>query len=109
MKCGRYLILSAFLLVFPAGRANAFIYPYTVRTQNYSSWTPATQGDTNTIGMAGATVALPTSISATQGTPPGSAMTTGAVSTQINNMTYEDQRLQRSGEPISVSQWGFAI
>jgi hypothetical protein len=109
MKSAQYLVLSALLLAFLAARAEAFIFPYSVRTQNYSSWTPATRGDTNTIGMAGATVALPTSISAAEPNPAGYGMTTGSVSAQINSVSLHDSRLQRTGEPIDSSEWGLGV
>ena len=87
----------------------AFILPYSTRTQDFSSWTPATRGDTNTIGMAGATVALPTSISAAEANPAGFGMLTGSVSAQIVSTTLHDQRLQRSGDAIESSEWGLGV
>jgi hypothetical protein len=101
------LPLIAWTLSLP--EASAFILPYSQRTRDYSSWTPASRGDTNTIGMAGATVALPMSISSAEINPAGFAMMTGTVSAQINTTNLDDSRLQKSGDPISSSQWGFAV
>src|SRR4051812_13755742 len=106
MKGSVFTILAA---VFVTAQAHAFILPYATRTRDFSSWTPATQGDTKTIGMAGATVALPTSISSAEPNPAGFAMTTESVSAQINNTTFNDKRLQRSGESITGSQAGFGV
>jgi hypothetical protein len=92
-----------------ASLADAFVLPYTDRTQDFSAWTPATQGDTNTIGMAGATVALPTSISSAEPNPAGYAMMTASVSAQINNTNFNDSRLQRSGESLTSQQWGLGV
>jgi hypothetical protein len=58
--------------------------------------------------MAGATVALPASISAAQTNPAGYALETGSVSAQINRITVYDMRIQPDGQPIDSSQWGFA-
>jgi hypothetical protein len=100
-----WLILAVLL----TGEANAYILPYRTRTRDFSSWIPATQGDTKTIGMAGATVALPTSVTSAESNAAGFAMTTESVSAQISNTTYNDQRLQRSDESITTSQAGFGI
>lgn len=94
---------------FAATFSFAAILPYSVRTRNFSSWTPDTRGDTNTVGMAGATVAIPSSISAAETNPAGYAMLTGPVSAQINQTTLSDPRIQRNGEPISSSQWGLSV
>ena len=79
---------------------------YPRRTQPYSGWTSIIQGDTNTIGMAGATVALPNSISAMEANPAGFAMTLGGVSAQINSSTLKDPDLNRSGTDLKEYQWG---
>lgn len=104
-------ILVPWIIVAAAAttEARAYILPYATRTEGFSSWMPATHGDTNTIGMAGATVALPTSISSAESNPAGYGMTIGTVSAQINNTNYQDNRLQRSGDTIVGQQWGFAV
>ncbi|MBC7693481.1 MAG: hypothetical protein H7222_17075 [Methylotenera sp.] len=84
-------------------------FPYTARTRPYSGWSAATQGDTNTTGMAGATVALPSSISAAEANSAGYAMETGSVSAQINKISITDKRLKPDGESISTSQWGLGV
>ncbi len=96
-------------LLLASSLANAFILPYSTRTRDYSSWTPATYGDINTIGMAGATLAVPISISAAEFNPAGFAMLTASVSAQINSLSLDDNTIQRSGDPIKNSQWGFGV
>jgi hypothetical protein len=59
--------------------------------------------------MAGATVALPASISSAQTNPAGYALETGSVSAQINRITVYDMRIQGDGQPIDSSQWGLAV
>lgn len=97
------------LLLLEAPIAHAYILPYSVRTRDFSSWTPSTRGDINTIGMAGATLAVPSSISAAESNPAGFAMLTGSVTAQINKINLDDRRLQRSGDPIESSQWGLGV
>ncbi|HUP57154.1 MAG TPA: hypothetical protein VM598_06855, partial [Bdellovibrionota bacterium] len=63
----------ALLLLLVSQPAWAFILPYGTRTKAYSSWMPSARGDINTIGMAGATLALPLSISAAEANPAGYA------------------------------------
>ena len=89
--------------------AAATSFPYTLRTQNYSAWSPAAQSDTNTTGMAGATVALPSSISAAEINPAGFAMETGSVSAQINSISIVDRQIQPDGQEIDSSQWGLGV
>lgn len=67
------------------------------------------RGDINTIGISGATIALPTTISATELNPAGFAMLTGSVTAQINETSFSDPRIQRSGDPIASSQWGLGL
>ena len=98
-----------FAICFAPTLVSAAILPYSVRTRDYSAWTPDTRGDTNTIGMAGATLAVPTSISAAETNPAGFAMLTGSVSAQINKISLNDNRIQKNKEPIDSSQWGLSI
>jgi hypothetical protein len=100
------LLAAAFLHAVPAG---AFILPYATRTRDFSSWTASTVGDINTIGMGGATLAVPGSISAAESNPAGYAMLTASVTAQINKISFADKRLQRSGDPIEASQWGLGL
>ena len=103
--------LSFFLLLLStvSARAELLPLPYSARTLPYSGWTPASRGDTNTIGMGGATLALSSSISAAESNPAGYAMVSGSLSAQINQTTFEDRRLQRSGESIRSREWGLAV
>ena len=102
--------LSIIFLFLMCCRVEATPYfPYSVRTHDYSGYTSAPQSDTNTTGMAGATVALPASISSAQANPAGYAMETGSVSAQINRIEIFDLRIQPDGQPIDSSQWGFAV
>jgi hypothetical protein len=64
------------------------------------------KGDNNTIGMAGATVALPNSISAMESNPAGLAMNLGGLAAQINSFKLKDPELNRSADNISEYQWG---
>ncbi len=84
-------------------------FPYSTRTRDYSAWTPATRGDINTIGMAGATVAVPTSIAAAEANPAGFSMQTASVSAQVNKVSFSDKQIQRSDEKIDSSQWGLGV
>ncbi len=110
MNLSQALLLSLGVMSTLIGiSAHATILPYSTRTRDFSSWTPSTRGDINTIGMAGATVATPISISAAEGNPAGYGMLTGSISAQINKISLGDTRLQRSGEPIDSSQWGLGV
>lgn len=59
--------------------------------------------------MAGATLAVPSSISAAEANPAGFSMLTGSLSAQVNKVSFNDKKLQRSGDPIESSQWGFGL
>src|SRR4051812_31448023 len=98
-------VLFSVCFVLLEETAHATILPYSVRTRDFSSWTPATRGDINTIGMAGATVATPNSISAAELNSAGYAMLTTSITAQINKVSLDDSRLQRSGDKIDSSQW----
>ena len=105
-----YSIMALLSALFQPCAAHAdTLFPYSVRTKDYSGWTGSTLGDTNTTGMAGATTALPSSISAAEANPAGFAMETGSISAQINRTSITDKRLQPDGESIDGSQWGFAV
>ena len=98
------------MLITLAGNfASATILPYSTRTRDFSSWMPSTRGDINTTGMAGATLATPISISAAELNPAAYGMLTSSITAQINKMSMDDKRLQRSGDPIDSSQWGLGV
>jgi hypothetical protein len=92
--------------------------PYTTRTNPYSGWSGIVKGDNNTIGMAGATVALPNSIAAMEYNPAGYAMNLGGLTAQINSFTNKDPSLNRGstnyedyewGLGTSIPPWGFGV
>lgn len=103
----RRLAIFLPLVTFSAANA-ADTLPYSIRTKSYSGWSSIVHGDTITIGMAGATVAIPHSISSAESNPAGLTMTMGSVSAQINSNSMEDRRVSDSGR-ITSSQWGLAI
>jgi hypothetical protein len=107
----QYLSMLRFspLFLLWASTCFATTFPYATRTKDYSSWSPASQSDTNTTGMAGATVALPSSISSAEYNPAGYAMETGSLSAQINRISITDKRIQPDGQSIDSSQWGLGL
>jgi len=81
-----------------------------VRTHNYSGWNSAIQGDINYTGMAGATVAVPDSLSGAEANPAGFAMTVTSISAQISSNTTRDPHIQQSGnDTYNTNQWGLAV
>jgi hypothetical protein len=100
---------SSLVILFITSTSFATTFQYPTRTKDYSSWTPAAQSDTNTTGMAGATVALPSSVSAAEFNNAGYAMETGSISAQINRVSITDKRIQPDGQEIDSSQWGVAV
>lgn len=101
--------LSVWILI---GRPQVFAseaFPYSVRTKNYSGQTGGIRGDINGVGMAGAAVAVPFSISAAQSNPAGLAMGMASVSVQILKNTIRDSQLQNSKIEYESNQWGFAV
>jgi hypothetical protein len=85
------------------------VFPYTTRIHDYNGWNSAVRGDTNTVGMAGANVAMPNSISSSEANPAGYAMELSALSAQINNNTIRDNNIQKDGGRYDSSQWGLAV
>lgn len=79
---------------------------YPQRFFPYQGWSAIARGDTNTIGMSGATVALPNSISAVEANPAGLAMTLGGLSAQINSYSVSDPDMNRSDKDLRESQFG---
>jgi hypothetical protein len=62
------------------------------------------------IGMAGATVAIPTSISSLESNPAGLTMTMGSVTAQINSNDMEDRTIAGAGQKkIQSNQWGVTV
>lgn len=99
-----------FLAFFLAGEAEAaYPYPYTMRTQAYSGWNTAVRGDINTVGMAGATVAIPYSISAAEYNPAGFAMSISSLVAQLNKASVHDGNVQKSGANYEINEWGIAL
>ncbi len=97
------------LLLFTAS-VNAAVLPYTTRTKAYSGWATTVRGDLGTIGMAGAVVAIPISISSVESNPAGLTMTMGSVSAQINSNSLEDKRVSGNDTvKVKSSQWGLAV
>ncbi len=79
------------------------------RTLPYSGWDSTLRGDIDTVGMAGATTAIPYNISSATANPAGFAMTQGALLLQINKNTIHDDTIQLSGKSYDSSQFGLAI
>jgi hypothetical protein len=102
-------IVSILLILSETSAHATNFFPYSLRTRGYSSWSPEIQSDTNTTGMAGATLALPSTISSAEYNPAGYAMQTGSISAQINQMSVKDLTLQPNGSPIESGQGGIGI
>lgn len=111
------LALAGTLLALPLA-AQADPLPYSNRSQDYSAWTAATRGDITTVGMAGATLAVPSSIAGAEANSAGYAMEMPSLSVQINSVTLHDQAVQRTGQSftsgqfgvgVSAAPWGFGI
>jgi hypothetical protein len=100
------LLVSALPTLHAKAQIPGIIYPQ--RFYPYQGWSAIARGDTNTVGMAGATVALPNSISAIEANPAGLAMTLGGFAAQINSYTLRDPELNRSAEDAKEYQWGAA-
>ncbi len=77
-------------------------YPH--RDFPYQAWSTIVRGDNNTIGMAGAITALPTSISAMESNPAGFAMYLGGIAAQINSNSLKDPEMNRSATSITEYQ-----
>ena len=84
-------------------------FPYTNRTKEYSAWTATSRGDLTTVGMSGATVALPFDISAAEPNPAGFAMQSYNISAEINAFQISDPRIQRSGDEVTSAVGGLAL
>ena len=84
-------------------------FNYNVRTRPYSGWDSTLRGDIDTIGMAGATTAVPYNVSSATANPAGFAMVQGGLLLQINKNTIHDDTIQRTGDSYDSSQFGLAI
>lgn len=88
---------------------SALAFPYSVRTEPYNGWSSSVRGDINTLGMGGATLALPHSISAAESNPAGFAMGTDAVEAQFNTNSILDRDVQMSDRKLESEQYGLAV
>jgi len=102
------LALLFSILISPATFASP-AFPYSTRTRSYSGWNSTIQGDVTGLGMGGATVAIPSSISAAQINPAGFAMVTASVSAQILSNTIDDRHIQSSENRYDTNQWGLSV
>ncbi len=84
-------------------------FGYGTRTKNYSGWSPTVRGDINAVGMGGASIAVPTSISSSEANPAGFAMTLSSLTAQINKNTIHDEQFQKSGGDYESNEWGIAV
>lgn len=89
---------------------------YTNRFRHYSGFSTTARGDDESIGMAGATVAIPFSISSLESNPAGLTMTMGNVSAQINSNELKDrtslhQRItnKQGGLAVVPGRWGYSF
>jgi hypothetical protein len=83
------------------------VFPYTQRTRAYSGYQATVRGDDQVVGMAGATVAIPDSVTALETNPAGLTMTMGSVTAQINSNEATDRRLTGSDKiKVRSTQWG---
>ncbi len=111
-------LLIASSLILTEGAFAQVPFGTNVRTKPYSGWDSTLRGDIDTIGMGGATTAVPYNISSATANPAGFAMTTGSLLLQINKNTIHDDTIQKSGASFDSSQigaalnppeWGFAL
>lgn len=100
--------LIVFALVAETAQAD-LILPYTSRTRSYSGYSTTVRGDDDTIGMAGATVAVPNSVSSLESNPAGLTMTMGSVTAQINSGEMEDKTITGSNTKLQDTQWGLTV
>jgi hypothetical protein len=89
--------------------ALALPLPYSARTKSYSGYSTTIRGDNDTVGMSGATVAVPNSVSNLESNPAGLTMTMGSVTAQINSGEVEDNTITGSNTKLQDSQWGLTV
>jgi hypothetical protein len=83
------------------------VFPYSQRTRAYSGYQATVRGDDQMVGMAGATVAIPDSVTSLETNPAGLTMTMGSVTAQINSNEASDRRLTGSEQTkVRSTQWG---
>jgi hypothetical protein len=100
----------AFGLLIGTPTFGATFLPYSTRTRAYSGYSSTIRGDNETIGMAGATVAVPDSISSLEANPAGLTMTMGSVTAQLNSNAMKDRTVSGEGQPKIISnQWGLSV
>jgi hypothetical protein len=105
------LRFGIFLAVTLTMSANALVptFPYSRRTKAYNGWNAGARGDDTVIGMAGATVALPFNIGASELNPAGFAMLMGTVNAQVTGTEYTDRQIQNTDTPIKSNFYGLAV
>lgn len=107
-----FLRLGAILLLLGPviSASGADVLPYSQRTRAYSGYGTTVRGDNETIGMAGATVAIPNSVSSIETNPAGLTMTMGSVTAQLNSNEMKDRILTGSEtKKIRSNQWGLTV
>lgn len=104
----RYSFVLLFLVQNLGADAGAQVsgFPYARRTRPYQGWSALVKGDNNTIGMAGATVAVPANISALALNPAGFAMHLNGLAAMINKQSINAPETNHGGEGIKEVQWG---
>ncbi|MBS1961848.1 MAG: hypothetical protein JST04_06515 [Bdellovibrionales bacterium] len=99
-----------FLFGSVASAFGANVLPYSQRTRAYSGFGTTVRGDNETIGMAGATVAIPNSVSSIETNPAGLTMTMGSVTAQLNSNEMKDRILTGSEtKKVRSNQWGLTV
>lgn len=85
-------------------------YPtYSVRSASYMGYQTTLRGDINSVGMAGANAALPTSISASEINPAGGAMMMGSLAAQIVRNSIRDERIIDGNQKIRSNLFGITV
>ncbi len=108
MKLRTRLLPSViFFLALAENSFGADLLPYGTRTKAYSGYSATVEGDNENVGMAGASVAVPYSVSTLESNPAGLTMTMGSVTAQINSNEKEDRTISK-GKTRS-SQWGLSV
>jgi hypothetical protein len=98
------ILVESSLVTVVHAQAPGISYP--TRTSPYSGWSGIVKGDNNTIGMAGAIVALPNSIAGMEYNPAGYAMNLGGLSAQINSFTNKEPNLNHGNTHYQDYEWG---
>lgn len=104
-KISAIITFFSLLPVFQSHSAEQL--PYGTRTRAYSGYSATVRGDNENVGMAGATVAIPYSVSTLESNPAGLTMTMGNVTAQINSNEMEDRTI--SSTKTTYSQWGLTV